>query len=386
MNNSFCKKIDKELLVEKYVAGELSGSLLTEFEKHIASCKKHARAVSLEKIIKKGISAFARNEMKLRIRKRIQKSIETRYMMLKVAAILFIVTITPLILYYHFHLDQSAKMIEQDLTGQVKKEIAHPDSLKAEEPVPQTVIDNMIIKDVDRILSGESKKSIARNQAEKKKQLPAPSIGTFSAKSAGTLGKQDEEVIPAAIPPEKIDEHLLVSEVKEVAEAEQLPAPERNLDKSQRTGRGMQSRLSVSEARDKGAGETEISAVAKNEIAAEKEELSYDDSSAGKKIDQFELPLLQQLALHDPEINNCFDQSKELIADDSLEVNVELIILPDGLVEVVKIIDNKTNLEKMNDCIIKTILNCKFSQQENKVYLKKKYLFRKMKKDAGQLK
>ena len=103
MEKNFCKKIDQDSLIEQYVAGKLRGNILREVEQHIKECEDHAQAVLLEKALKRGVSDFARGEIKTRLRDRLKKREDTRFMILRYAAILLVAVITPLILYYQFN-------------------------------------------------------------------------------------------------------------------------------------------------------------------------------------------------------------------------------------------------------------------------------------------
>jgi hypothetical protein len=100
MDKKFCRQIDRDSMVEQYVTGKLRGELLVQFEQHLKECEEHARAVLLEKALKRGVAEFARGEIKTRLRSRLKKREDTRFMMLRYAAILFVAVITPLLLYY----------------------------------------------------------------------------------------------------------------------------------------------------------------------------------------------------------------------------------------------------------------------------------------------
>ncbi len=104
MDKNFCQQIDRELLVEQYVCGRLKGDLLEKFENHIQGCEVHAQAVTLEKAIKRGVSEFARSEIKSKLHDRLKKREDTRFLLLRYAAVLFVAVITPLLLYYQFNI------------------------------------------------------------------------------------------------------------------------------------------------------------------------------------------------------------------------------------------------------------------------------------------
>ena len=81
MNNDYCRQADKEMLVEAYVAGKLKGEVLNKFEDHLQYCKKHSQAVALEKALRKGITEYARSQMKVKIQKRLEKQHDTRFLL-----------------------------------------------------------------------------------------------------------------------------------------------------------------------------------------------------------------------------------------------------------------------------------------------------------------
>jgi len=83
MDKIFCQQIDQEALVELYVAGKLHGQLLDKFEQHLVDCEDHARAVLLEKALKRGVSDFARGELKARLHDQLKKREDTRFLILR---------------------------------------------------------------------------------------------------------------------------------------------------------------------------------------------------------------------------------------------------------------------------------------------------------------
>ena len=106
MDKSFCEKIDRELLIEEYVRGKLTGALLQQFEEHLRECSTHTRAVYQETNLRNGVIEFARNQIRSRIHKDQIPRNNVRFVLLRYAAVLFVIVTVPLILYYQFRILQ----------------------------------------------------------------------------------------------------------------------------------------------------------------------------------------------------------------------------------------------------------------------------------------
>ncbi len=102
MDQEFCKQIDEEDLIEKYIAGKLHGELLNRLTEHLSECQKHSEAVNLEKILSRGVRDFARTELKDKLNFQVQKNEISKYYILRYAAILFVAILAPIVLYYQF--------------------------------------------------------------------------------------------------------------------------------------------------------------------------------------------------------------------------------------------------------------------------------------------
>ena len=139
MNDLNCHNFDEEYFVERYIAGELSAAEKNDFELHLQTCPVHAKAVALEKALKKGVKEFARNEIKSAIKKKYKKKEENRILILRFAAIFFLVVITPLILYYHYQYDMENE-ISILPAEKIQKKVAEKKeavNLVAEDKVPE---------------------------------------------------------------------------------------------------------------------------------------------------------------------------------------------------------------------------------------------------------
>ena len=139
MDKEFCKIIDQDDLVEKYIEGNLHGELLNRFIEHIGQCEEHSQAVTLEKALQRGVRDFARSELKSNLHHRIKKQEISKYYILRYAAILIIAVIAPIILYYQFKaqpeiLDLAREEMLVPVTEQEKSIEAESVKEVAEEP------------------------------------------------------------------------------------------------------------------------------------------------------------------------------------------------------------------------------------------------------------
>lgn len=100
MDKDFCRQIDDEDLIEKYIAGKLHGELLNRLTEHLQECIDHSKAVNLEKALSRGVREFARSELKSNLRTQIKKHEISKYYILRYAAILIVAIMAPIVLYY----------------------------------------------------------------------------------------------------------------------------------------------------------------------------------------------------------------------------------------------------------------------------------------------
>ena len=100
MDQKFCKQIDDEDLIEKYISGNLHGELLSRLTEHLAECQMHSQAVNFERALSRGVRDFARSELKTKLRFQIKKHEISKYYILRYAAVLIVAVMAPIILYY----------------------------------------------------------------------------------------------------------------------------------------------------------------------------------------------------------------------------------------------------------------------------------------------
>jgi len=113
MDKDFCRVIDEELLIEKYVERTLPAEIRLKLEQHIKECPVHAQAVRLEKLLNHGIKEYARHEMKQRLKDSLARIDDTKVMILRFAAILFIAVLIPVILYFGYQLYKTEPTISE---------------------------------------------------------------------------------------------------------------------------------------------------------------------------------------------------------------------------------------------------------------------------------
>ena len=100
MDQKFCKQIDDEDLIEKYISGNLHGELLSRLTEHLAECQMHSQAVNFERALSRGVRDFARSELKTKLRFQIKKHEISKFYILRYAAVLIVAIMVPIILYY----------------------------------------------------------------------------------------------------------------------------------------------------------------------------------------------------------------------------------------------------------------------------------------------
>ena len=383
MNDSFCRKIDKELLIDKYISGELSASLIRKLEKHIQTCEKHARAVTLEKMIKKGVTEYARNGMKARLRGRIQKRTDTRSMILRFAAILFIATITPLILYYHLNIDKPVNI-----------------SKKSEQisiPAPSDQMEAVKESKACKPAASPKKEQAVNNFGEKSMQ---------ERKLKRSIGKGDEKKQQPVVALESEDTESETQPLKDIAAGmkksesikdlqgssgyKDLPSPAMTGEIIHSTsgggvgvteGNSYQQPESISKKAMRSAG----NAVSMKEDIHQESDLrgiTPDMLSTDKVSKPSHTVILKQLSLYNDEVYDCFAKYYGVTDGDSLLLDIRITVGKNGIVDEVNILHSTIKNEEFNNCIIDKIKSINFSPQVEKVSVKNKYVYKISKQDT----
>ena len=102
-----CQHIQQNELHEKYLLAQLEESEKSGYEKHIETCSSCREELAKQKTMIAGIQAAGREEMKQQLRKQVKELREQEFtsgskwqMILKIAAVLFVIAMIPSAIYY----------------------------------------------------------------------------------------------------------------------------------------------------------------------------------------------------------------------------------------------------------------------------------------------
>ncbi len=332
MDKNFCQQIDKELLVEQYVCGQLKGDLLEKFENHLRECEVHAQAVILEKAIKRGVSEFARGEIKTKLHDRLKKREDTRFLLLRYAAILFVAVITPLILYYQFNISPG-RTVRTPL--KIQQQPVSPTISKEEKPVEKN---SRQIKTT----TGKRKESLPIKQ----KSVGEPVGERISPNEAGNEsgGRDRGEVktlpLSEASPSQPLFKQNMDTKVADVSAPK--VAVDYSNEKEIKTARGFSSAYSTKD-------------VAKGKDGQSTLLLEWD-----KKLD-----------LKCSEIEQCMQTFLKENERSGYQISLSIHILPSGEVREIKVLDATIHFLELETCILNILKKWTFSTAEKDTTIEK---------------
>jgi hypothetical protein len=196
-----CHHIQQNELHEKYLLGRLSKPEKSEYEKHLEGCEACREELAKQRAVIAGIRAAGRVEMKLRIRQQVgelrerQQSPGSKWqMILKIAAVLFIVALIPSALYY-FRTESGepmARLIKpQTVPANERRSEAEEGvikeglSKKAEE---ETSIDSSLRKNATDAADNDRYFADAISEKKQPKVTLAPKLPTSDAASGESGG------------------------------------------------------------------------------------------------------------------------------------------------------------------------------------------------------
>jgi hypothetical protein len=331
MDKNFCQQIDQESLVEKYVAGKLRGELLKKFEDHIQKCEEHAQSVLLEKALKRGVSEFARGEIKSRLRDRLKKREDTRFMMLRYAAILLIAVITPLILYYQFNVapDEMAKSV-----ADADKSLSEEESevrRKSESETP-------VVPASEKQKSPETAPEIA--EEEPKKPAPPASAERSVIKPENDMQhpQESEEDLSET---ESLKEEAQLQDLLKAAESSQTSKLEADYPSAPQSG-------VTKSARGVSVSQTTSVIGSSNRLSNEGQEMVVRDSL---------------------KIRECFNNHLNDTEREKYSVDLKIQVLESGKTGEIKVIQASSKSKELEICIFQIINSWTFSKKDQDSYV-----------------
>jgi hypothetical protein len=324
MDKNFCQQIDQESLVEQYVAGKLRGDILAKFEQHLRECEDHAQAVLLEKALKRGVAEFARGEIKSRLRDRLKKREDTRFMILRYAAILLVAVITPLILYYQLNIapgemQESVKKSEEDLSR---------------EYAPTTIEDDE--EEQDLLESGIEDKKPVPPSAEKKPRQPVAHVPPSPDQSGENI-KTPETETPLKMKDLQGDERRKLEKMLQATEAPPVTKIEADLPSPESTTAGKSAR-----------GVSALSTLSQNTVP------SKIQSEISTKVVEDSL-----------EIRKCIDTNLNESVRESFKITLNIQVLKTGEVGEITVLQSTHKSKEIEDCIFQIIKNWTLSEDVN---------------------
>jgi len=333
MDKLFCEQIDREMLIEEYVQGRLRSEVRDKFEQHLLECDKHALAVRLEKILKKGVTEFARNQLRSTItRHHHQPQENLRVVILRYAAFLFVAVFVPLMLYYQFQvLQRSTTEIPIRENQILMGDSAALSIEKKQEP---------------SILPADLAKSPSRGEGSGQKKISESPV-ISPATSVNDLHKLQIAKTDSAQPEEQTVPQTLPIESRTQAADKALSAPEQQPEKDRTYS------VSGIKKQEDQAGQ-DLSIFIKGEMAS------------GELTQQ----IAQQISRQEQELKNCLDQKNI-----SGFFEIEFIISSQGVPSGIRIIKTNSDTKRIDDCIIEKIKNWKFDTLEQEIAVKKKFTF-----------
>lgn len=337
MNKLTCQQIDSEFLVEQYVAGKLTGELQDRFEEHIAECVEHTRAVSLEKVLKRGVRDYARSELKSRIMNRVKKREDIRVLVLRFAAFLFLAVLAPLILYYQFGIFQKEKI-----------------------PQLAVISDSVATPLASSALERKKMEISATEGAEKALKAPAKEIAAQpDSKGLGLT-------VPKPEPP-------MTKTEEKAAEAlsSQIPVPMEQEDQS------MVHQLDVADNKAKQVANSRRSLMVSTGTVSGTVKPTVlvfgSDNALHPKIGD---KISSQIDQYEPEIRDCLKINQMGTGNLYDNLVIEFMILADGKTRSAKIIKTNIDLKESENCILEKINAWTFPMIDSEYRVQIQYRFK----------
>jgi len=337
MEKLSCQQIDDEFLVEQYIAGKLTGALRDRFEMHISECAEHAQAVSLEKVLRRGIREYARGELKSRIMSRVKKRDDIRLLVLRFAAFLLVAVITPLILYYQFGIFQKDKLPQLNVMS---------DSItKPLTPVSQEI-------KTTEISATAGVKTAAKASAKESAVEPeSEGLGLSIPQSEPIMAETEEPTV--------------------AAEERQMPVDVKKETLSDVQTLGMAAAKPTQDAsglRNLMVGTRNVSDITRSKVLV----FNADNILQSEMINK----ISPQIEQYEPEIHDCMKKYTADTANTYSHLFIEFMILPDGKTQAAKILKTNIDLNECENSILEKIHEWTFPMVDSECRVQIQYRFR----------
>jgi len=224
-----CQHIQQNEFHEEYLLGRLSESEKNEYEKHIEACSSCREELAKQKTVIAGIQAVGQEEMKQQTREQVgelrgqRKPIGPRadgskwQMILKIAAVLFIIALVPSAIYY-FQTDSGepiVRLVKPESVPDKKQSFAAEESARGESPSKKGEEQPQLSPTVGTIdtekIDSDRQHADAISEHDHLAITSAPKMPSGEAASGGSgrgygPGKMDaNQEIPISIPQESAE-------------------------------------------------------------------------------------------------------------------------------------------------------------------------------------
>ncbi len=321
MDKNFCQQIDQESLVEQYVAGKLRGELSDKFEHHLEECEDHAQAVLLEKALKRGVSDFARGEMKSRLRDRLKKREDTRFMILRYAAILLVAVITPLILYYQLNVAPE----------EMKESVTKSEQNIFKDNAPKTIKEDDQEREI--IDSGAEETKPESPAPEKKPLQPVAHVPPSRGQSRENI-KASETETPIKTKDLQDEERKKLEKMLQATEAPPIAEIEADHPPAESSTKGKASR-----------GVSALTTLSQHTVP------SKIQSELSKKVIEDSL-----------EIRKCIESNLNESERESFGIKLNIQVLKSGKIGEINFLQSTHKSQEVEDCLLGLIRTWKFSE------------------------
>jgi hypothetical protein len=298
----------------------------------------------LEKALKRGVSEFARGEIKTRLRDRLKKREDTRFMMLRYAAVLLVAVITPLILYYQFNV--APEEMATSVAEAEKKKLRQETKVAHEEAEQSAASEDIDLKTKQPPFTARKAKEKVTPAEEKKPVQPAtPAAGARRIEPERTIliQEKEEQKIAQDQGEEEISPEDVITESSSLQDmlsaVESTPTPKLEADHPP---------AQQSSAEKTKNGRAALRTTSLYAPIAEK------DSELNKNVTEDSLA-----------IRNCIDKFLNESDRDKYKIHLNIQVLKGGKIGEIEIIHTSHQSAELENCLFNIIKGWIFSKDVN---------------------